>query len=170
MNENLDLVTILKDCPADTKFYSLIHGVVYFSHIVKDFNDNAIDYKIRVYDKSENIIDFYSDGSFYKNKGECTLFPSKEQRDWEIFELQNTRYNVHNFKPFDKILTRNSTDFKWEPNIFARKTFATVKTVGNNESWFFAIPYNKKTKHLIGTDKDCPEYYKWWLDIQTLRY
>lgn len=42
MNENLNLVTILKDCPAGTKLYSLIDGVVYFSHIVKDFSEDAL--------------------------------------------------------------------------------------------------------------------------------
>ena len=28
----------------------------------------------------------------------------------------------------------------------------------------FCIPYNDDTKHLVGTRKEAPEYYKYWED------
>lgn len=31
--------------------------------------------------------------------------------------------------------------------------------------WQRCIPYNDETMHLVNTEKDCPEYYKWWEDL-----
>ncbi len=28
--------------------------------------------------------------------------------------------------------------------------------------WKQQIPYNSDTAHLVGTNDDAPEYYKWW--------
>ena len=36
MNENLNLVEILKDCPKGIKLYSTIFGKVKFSHVEND--------------------------------------------------------------------------------------------------------------------------------------
>ena len=83
MNENLDLTEILKDCPEGTKLYSPIFGDV---ELVNVYNDNDGDYPIEVR-SSDNALDgFTKDGRIFADyDGECTLFPSKDQRDWSKF-------------------------------------------------------------------------------------
>ena len=81
MNENIDLTKILKDCPKGTKLYSTVYGVVRFDEIDKDKT-----YPISLYTNTACIFNVTSDGRLAKNyNGECTLFPSKDQRDWSKF-------------------------------------------------------------------------------------
>lgn len=81
MNENLDLTKILKDCPKGTKFYSTIYGEVEFDKIKKES-----EYPIVIITKHGNNSDIKSDGRYFgEYDGECTLFPSKDQRDWSKF-------------------------------------------------------------------------------------
>lgn len=84
MNENLDLVEILKDCPEETKLYSPALGEVEFVKIV--YEDSY--YPIRVIGERGNA-SFTSQGKFFNiEQGECLLFPSKEQRDWSKFKVK----------------------------------------------------------------------------------
>lgn len=81
MNENLNLVEILKDCPKGTKLYSPVFGDVEFMKI----NDYDEVYFIIV-EVEEKIFSFTSQGRLYNiGQGECLLFPSKDQRDWSKF-------------------------------------------------------------------------------------
>ena len=76
MNENIDLIKILKDCPKGTKLYSPICGEVYFKEIRSD-DEYAI-----ITTKGNHSATFTEKGFYYADvDGECTLFPSKEQRD-----------------------------------------------------------------------------------------
>lgn len=85
MNENLNLVEILKDCPKGTKLYSTVFGEVEFEEITKNItlpiavrtNDGLIDDKIESFSADGKIYSYYD--------GECVLFPSKDQRDWSKF-------------------------------------------------------------------------------------
>lgn len=81
MNENLNLVEILKDCPRGTKLYSTVFGEVEFN-CVKEQKE----YPIRVLLKNGPEVGFTSEGTEYTEyKGECVLFPRKDQRDWSKF-------------------------------------------------------------------------------------
>lgn len=83
MNENINLVEILKDCPKGTILYSPLAGEVEFYDI--EVNGNL---PIRVMLKGDLNTTFWftKDGRHYDYPdGECTLFPSKEQRDWSKF-------------------------------------------------------------------------------------
>lgn len=81
MNENIDLTEILKDCPKGTKLYSTIYGEVEFDKITE------VDiYSIIFITETSNVGTVTSNGKHYNDfNGECTLFPSKEQRDWTKF-------------------------------------------------------------------------------------
>lgn len=83
----MNIAEILKGAPKGTKLYSPIFGDVIFEEIRHDY--------IRV---STNCImrEFHSDGRFYAN-GECMLFPSRENRDWNTF-------NYCSFKNGDVII------------------------------------------------------------------
>ena len=85
MNENLNLVEILKDCPRGTKLYSTIFGEVIFDNVSID---KAHPIVIRLKDGSRKS--FSAEGKLYiMYDGECTLFPSKNQRDWSKFNPKN---------------------------------------------------------------------------------
>lgn len=89
MNENINLVEILKDCPKRTKFYSSVYGELIYSGMYTDSLDPKIyfiDENIRsTINGSPLVIGYYRDGRLYATKGECTIFPSKDQRDWSKF-------------------------------------------------------------------------------------
>ena len=87
MNENLNLVEILKDCPKGTKLYSTIFGEVDFDSI-----ENNSTYPIIIKSKHYGIDRLSIDGKRFVDCGECALFPSKEQRDWSKFTT--SLYNV----------------------------------------------------------------------------
>lgn len=84
MNENLNLVEILKNCPKGTKLYSTIYGDVEFESINEDKSHPII---VRIDDDHTEC--FSIDGKIYSfYYGECVLFPSREQRDWGKFKLK----------------------------------------------------------------------------------
>ena len=90
MNENLNLEEILKDCPKGTKLYSTILGEVKL-YKVKDNNT----YPICIEDKEGAQSWLTSNGKFMEMfDGECTLFPSKEQRDWSKFNVKKPKFKV----------------------------------------------------------------------------
>ena len=83
MNENLDLVEILKDCPKGTKLYSTIFGDVELVSVYKNEEDV---FPIEVKRSDGNPTTFMKNGRFYFGyDGECALFPSRDQRDWSKF-------------------------------------------------------------------------------------
>ena len=81
MNENIDLTKILKNCPKETKLYSILHGEVKYVGI----NDKSL-YKVEFKSEDGEIFGVTLDGRHlsYFN-GECILLPSKDQRDWSKF-------------------------------------------------------------------------------------
>lgn len=166
MNENLNLVEILKDCPKGTKLYSTVFGEVKFMGI----HENA-PYPIIVKVNDENFDSFTADGKILlRSDGECTLFPSKEHRDWSKFK-KNPKFDPKTLQPFDKILGRGDVESSWQyQRTWCCATFShinndvmyPIKTTG--DSYKYAVPYNDDTKHLVGTSKEAPEYYRYWED------
>ena len=168
MNENLDLTKILEGCPKGTKFYSSDFGEVTFFEVSPYDWDH---YPIKLHYPGEVssrplITSLTKNGqNVYGYDGECTLFPSKTQRDWSKFvrfwdKPKKEKFDVNILQPFDKVLMRTNERSIWEPDFFGYKDGNWIMgvTVGNVE----CIPYNEETKHLIGTKEDCPEFYKWW--------
>ena len=164
MNENLDLTKILEGCPEGTKFYSTTLGEVSFVGICLSSNYPII---VKAYNKHSAVTaseSFTIDGRYsWFYDGECTLFPSKDQRDWSKFERfwDKPKIGLDIFEPFDKVLVRNRETELWLLDMFAfHVTKNVVKTL--NGAYMQCIPYNEETKHLLGTNNDCLEYYKWW--------
>ena len=162
MNENLDLTEILYGCPKGTEFYSSIYGVVEFDGF--DFvNEPAHPIRLKT---NSGYCQIAKDGrALIRYNGECTFFPSKYIRDWSKFERFWDKSKVEKFdpktlQPFDKVLVRYNKCSPWLPNIFGQMNDTICCCISG--SWDICIPYNEKTKHLIGKINDCPEYYKWW--------
>lgn len=162
MNENLNLLDILKDCPKGTKLYSPIFGEVEFEE-VNDYEP----YSIMVKTKNEDLESFTSDGRWTaRYKGECMLFPSKEQRDWSKFKVKKSKFNPKTLNPFDKVLVRDSDEGKWTCTLYSHKDEdkAVYKYITIDYCYRYCIPYNEDTEHLVGTSDDAPEFYRYWKD------
>lgn len=164
MNENIDLTKILDGCPEGTKLYSSIFGEVIFIRIDRENPSYPILIKVSFEPKWRNLT---KQGKFYAAVGECTLFPSKDQRDWSKFERFWDKPKVEKFdpktlQPFDKVLARNNPNDPWSIELFSHKEEGRNLVKGLHYTWHWVIPYGNDTKHLVGTTDDCPEYYKWW--------
>ena len=159
MNENIDLTKILKDCPTGTKLYSTIYGNVEFMHI----NTNSM-YPVRFTITNERTNCVASDGRHISEfDGECTLFPSKEQRDWSKFTApwyKKNKFDPKTLKTFDKVLVRTNSNTVWEPDFFGYMDGNWVMCMARGNAQ--CIPYNEHTKHLVGTNDEAPEYYRYW--------
>ena len=116
MNEKLNLVEILKDCPKGTKLYSTNFGVVEFDGIGTNPNYPIVVSHIGGFEK------FAKDGKLYCIcDGECVLFPSKEQRDWSKFKPKKHKFNPKTLQPFDKVLVRNYDEHCWECKLYSHE-------------------------------------------------
>ena len=159
MNENLNLVEILKDCPKGTKLYSTVFGEVRFGFI----RDHYI-YPIALMVNCRHEY-LTSEGKLYNQfDGECILFPSREERDWSKFKQKKNKFDPKTLKPFDRILNRDSSNAKWSCNLFShidKKSESGCPYVCEGFEWRYCIPYNEETKHLRGTTDEAPEYYRY---------
>ena len=164
MNENLNLVEILKDCPKGTKLYSIVYGEVEF----KEIRNGKFPIK---YAKSDGSLrNSTAQGLLLPcYDGECTLFPSKDQRDWSKFTapwLKKKRFDPKTLKPFDKVLAKHGAEYVWECtwySHFVNNTFDYYYMCAGLH-YSYCIPYNDDTKHLVGTKVEAPEFYRYWED------
>lgn len=183
MNEKIDLTKILKDCPIGWKFYSSVYGDVEFIEIYRkpvlrtredewlgqEIHDS--EHPIRFWAKNGNEHSVSRRGEMIKGCGECTLFPSRDQRDWSKFTApwyKKEKFDPKTLNPFDKVLTKFDGGC-WAINLFSHiegtdYEYNTLFFVCNGTLVKFCIPYNDGTKHLVGTTEEAPEYYRYWED------
>lgn len=160
MNENLNLVEILKDCPYKTPLYSIIHGDVEFLCI--DRNNHTFPIKLLV--PGNYHVGVTKEGKYiYNGNGECILFPSKDQRDWSKFKVKKPKFDPTTLMPFDNVLIILGDT--WKCAIFShlkeiRNGIYRCECIGS--SYPYCIPYNEETKHLVGTSEEAPEFYRYW--------
>ena len=104
MNENINLVEILKNAPKGTKLWSPVCGECEIMEVGEYDNDYPIVCMTKSDVGSATYATFTANGEFcsaYANK-ECVLFPSKENRDWQKFEIPKKHKR---FEPFQKVLS-----------------------------------------------------------------
>lgn len=162
-NNNIDLTKILKDCPKGWKFYSDKYGEVTFW----GFSDLV--YPIQLNTKNNGAILLSEKGEEIIGNGKCILFPSKNQRDWSKFTApwdKKDKFDPKTLNPFDKVLGRDSCTDIWRCTFYShtREDESILKYITIDSSYKYCIPYNDDTKHLVGTRKEEPEYYKYWKD------
>ena len=163
MNENLNLVEILKDCPKGTKLYSTTYGDVELVRVYLDDNTYPIEIKI---DEGSDMICITNDGRLFDDfRGECTLFPSKDQRDWSKFKIKKAKFDPNTLNPFDKVLARDDNE-DWSCVFFSHivKDAENYPYACGYDLFTQCIPYNDDTKHLVGTNEEAPEFYRYWED------
>ena len=73
------------------------------------------------------------------------------------------KFNIVNFKPFDKVLVRDHNDCIWRADFYSHyEGGQKYWCVCVGDAYTQCIPYNKETANLLGTDHDCPSKYKFW--------
>lgn len=186
MNEKIDLTKILKDCQIGWKFYSSVYGDVEFVEIYRKpvlCNQSPREevWLGSVIHDCEHPIRFWSTngsehsvsrrGEMIKGCGECTFFPSKDQRDWSKFTApwyKKEKFDPKTLKPFDKVLARDYLHGEWTCGFFSHIViFDNICKYNVGEILYtMCIPYNDDTKPLVGTTDEAPEYYRYWEDLQ----
>ena len=169
MNEKIDLTKILKNCPKGWNLYSSVYGEVAFIEVLDNASDiQRLKYPIKLLDNSGECYYVSSKGRHRYNLGECTLFPSKDQRDWSKFTApwyKKEKFDPKTLHPFDRILVRDNNDETWSCNFFSHiREVVVYKFTTITSSYKQCIPYNDDTKHLVGTTEEAPDYYRYWED------
>lgn len=159
--ENLNLCEKLAGCPKGTKLWSPLFGNCRILKIRKD--------SITVGNEAVGFHSFDKHGHYFSSSEECLIFPSRENRDWDSWDcpkpkVQVKRFDPKTFQPFDKVLVRDNSGQIWFPALFSWREVDDYYSVGliGQTSSRRAVPYNKDTKHLLGTSNEAPEYYRWW--------
>ena len=113
MNEDLNLLEILKDAPKGTKLYSTIWGEMELISVesfwIKCLSSKGVEWSFEPNGKLS---------ASSTEDGECVLFPSKEQRDWSKFKLDlpiDTPVMVH--------------DYCWNENDWGLRYYSAMKRV-----------------------------------------
>ena len=165
MENKINVAEILKDCPIGTKLYSPLCGECEIDHVkirVPD-KDSIIRIKYLINEGIQNYIAFYYDGTYLNlEKGECLLFPSKENRDWNTFKADKPKFDPKTLRPFDKVIARIDKFGYWSCELYSFIENGTNLIKGCGAYYKYCIPYNDDTKHLVGTTDEAPEYYRYW--------
>ena len=104
-----------------------------------------------------------------KSKIECVIPYTREGEysegdvsEFDLFMVEDEEPKCP-FKPFDKVLVRDTDESKWDCEFFNQylsdkpHPFYCLHNVYTQ-----CIPYNEETEHLIGTTDDAPEKYVIW--------
>lgn len=149
----MTLAERIKDLPKGTKLYSPCHGEMTF--------EGTTSHRIFCLDAEGYSQDFLTDGRV-NSYGECMLFPSKEDRDWDKFLPGRNKFDVGTLQPFDKVLVRDKDREVWDADFFSYYQAGEGMFLCVNSCRYQCIPYNDDTKHLLGHCKQAPEYYITW--------
>lgn len=148
-----------------TLYSPLLEEVTLFS-----FDDNRITVSKEI-NNHKYIFYFRPDGTLVDHMhSECLLFPDK-RCNWSYF--QQPKFDPKTLQPFDKVLVRDSECEEWFTAFFSHIIYDFTEYDNCEEMDFliassygaahsYCIPYNDKTKYLVGTTTEAPEFYKYW--------
>lgn len=146
----MNIAEILKNCPKGTKLYSSLFGELELID-VKNSSPYPITCREIQQDGAVRIREFTKDGKMLASDAEHTLFPSKDQRDWNKFGTNDQSTDQKpkiELKPFDKVLVRDSNYGKWECDIFNHIDNGIYNCF--RSYWYQCIKY-EGNEHLLGT-------------------
>ena len=136
--------------------------------------------KFKVGDKLVNRVNMYmgdlshqcviseiTNDKYILNNGGYIHF--KNQDIWELAPDKKHRFDPKTLKTFDKVLVRLTKDCIWNATFFSHYdkevNWGCHQCVTTScKSYDNCIPYNDDTKHLIGTEEEAPEYYRYGED------
>ena len=91
----------------------------------------------------------------YKTKDSFNCNPESN-----IDREQGQKFDPKTLKPFDRVLVRDRDVEHWICGLFSHIINDEYLCIGS--CYKHCIPYNDKTKYLVGTTEEAPEYYKYW--------
>lgn len=162
MEKELNIAAILKDKPKGTKLWSPIFGECTFDEISCNNSYFGVDTNKRVPEI------FYANGKYDEN-GECTIFPSKEMRDWRKFQWKKgdvlvSKDNVYII--FEKFEDDAYTRFKGKHYLW--KEF-NVENYNKEEIKMLTSVFEKATDDVAQTYiKTIEEHLDGKLNLETL--
>ena len=159
----MNIAEILKYCPKYTKLYSPTWGNV---KLIEVTSTKVI--KIKVCNYTEKL----TSEVCYSVKGECILFPSKNQRDWNKFRLPVKRGDIMMSNNRAFIISdeyANSFNNAFHKYICGIDTTGTFKVSQLDTYWTsaFYIPASEEAKKEL-FDKMAEAGYKWNADTLEL--
>ena len=81
----------------------------------------------------------------------------------DVYELVPNKFDPKSLKPFDKVIARIDSEDSWNIDFFSCFRLNELPfCLGGIKC--AVLPYNDDTKHLIGTTKEAPDFYKYWED------
>ena len=84
----------------------------------------------------------------------------------ELKKLKKPKFDPKTLQPFDRVLARDDRILDlWRCTFFSHikgKGFWEYATA--DSAYAYCIPYNDDTKYLVGTNKEAPEFYRYWED------
>lgn len=112
------------------------------------FHDKGRTYnnaRLATEEEKQKLIDALLSSKYPEAKEYCkTFFGIEKKKGYE-------------FKPFDKVLVRQSETCKWEASFFSNITDEVNKYRCCGMNYMFCIPYNEQTAHLLGTKDNWEE-------------
>lgn len=141
MNENINLIEILKNAPKGTKLYSSLIGDCELKFVSVSRDNITVKYK-KIISTDNNSFDtttFDKFGRYFTYYGECTLFPSKEQRDWSKFKID---------LPIDTTVVVSDNKINWRLRYYAGNNLAYQGGYKSKDAkveiyWKYIIPFDK---------------------------
>ena len=110
----------------------------------------------------EKIEQYYDyDGKWSEVKTRCCDF----NWDKNAYRIKpKEKFDPKTLKPFDKVLVKVGSYWRieWFSHISQYKYDIYYECA--RSAYDKCIPYNDDTKHLVGTNKEAPEYYRYWED------
>lgn len=142
---NIDLTQILKDCPKGTRFWTSTYGEVLFSSI-----ENNLNFPLKFYVKEYNGYIFLTKHGYHdkSEKGECIVFPSKDQRNWNVWKNKQ----INDIKVGDYVIGKDNLVGKVIMPI-EQTNRVRVQPLGKN------FMYPAKKKSLIKINKYPLKYF-----------
>jgi hypothetical protein len=136
--KKLDLTQILKDAPKGTKLWSPLFGEVTLNEITTE----VIEYHVKI-DTTDEYVSFTSEGHYFSGypDSECLLFPSKSQRDWDKFVIEDT------FEKGELVWVKdNIKDSPWIAAFYSHREGNQYMCFDNQQKAGETMPWDKCVK------------------------
>lgn len=150
-----------------TQFQGLYSLSIYDNGDLRNFTKNHYTRYFRKIDNDDNIKDYFE---VLEKKFGIKLNRKTMEIEWppefNFFDRLIMSYKDLScglkqkieLQPFAKVLVRNSEDEVWRPSFWGYRMGSNLFPYGTTSGVFkYCIPYNEKTKHLLGTTEPYKE-------------
>ena len=106
------------------------------------------------YDWDETKTGFVKQSSKYDNcagKNNATICADL---DCQSYVRPDDAFKDYHFEPFEKVLVRDEYNSAWQIELYSHYDEKEKEFHCLCANWFYCIPYNDRTKHLVGTTKN----------------